>query len=39
MAGNGVALIEAPGDRERNVALHREVWETVSAGIKAVRGR
>ncbi len=39
LSGNGVALIEAPGDRERNVALHREVWEAVSAEIKAVRGR
>ncbi len=39
LSGNGVALIEAPGDRERNVALHREVWEAVSVGIKAVRGR
>ena len=38
LAGSGAALIEAPGDRERNVALHREVWETVSAGIKAGRG-
>ena len=37
LSGEGVALIEAPGDRERNVALHREVWEAVSAEIKAGR--
>ena len=37
LAGSGVTLIEAPGDRERNVALHREVWETVSAEIRAGR--
>ncbi len=39
LSGNGTALIEVPGDRERNVVLHRQVWETVSAGIKAGRGR
>ena len=39
LSGNGVALIEVPGDRERNVVLHRQVWEVVSAGIKAGRRR
>ena len=39
LSGKGVALIEVPGDRERNVALHREVWETVSAEIRAGRRR
>ena len=39
LSGNGVALIEAPGDRERNVALHRQVWEAVSEEIKARSGR
>lgn len=38
LTGEGVTLIEAPGDRERNVALHREVWEAVSAETKAGRG-
>ena len=37
LAGSGITLIEAHGDRERNVALHREVWETVSAEIRAGR--
>ena len=37
LSGSGVALIETPGDRERNVTLHRQVWEAVSAGIKAGR--
>ena len=39
LSGNGTVLIEVPGDRERNVVLHRQVWETVSAGIKAGRRR
>lgn len=38
LTGEGVTLIEVPGDRERNVALHREVWEAVSAETKAGRG-
>ena len=37
LSGKGVALIEVPGDRESNVVLHRQVWETVSAGLKAGR--
>ena len=39
LSGSGVALIEVPGDRERNVVLHRQVWEAVSAGIRVGRGR
>ena len=39
LTGEGVTLIEVPGDRERNVALHIEVWEAVSAATKAGRGR
>ncbi len=39
LSGNGVDLIEVPGDRERNVVLHRQMWETVSAGIRVGRGR
>ena len=38
LTGEGVTLIEVPGDRERNVALHRDVWEAVSAETKAGRG-
>ena len=38
LSGNGTVLIEVPGDRERNVVLHRQVWEAVSAGIKVGRG-
>ena len=39
LTGEGVTLIEAPGDRERNVALHREVWEAVSAGNQSGEGK
>ncbi len=39
LSGEGVALIEAPGDRERNVMLHRRMWEAVSEKIKAGSGR
>jgi len=33
-ATNGPSIIEVPGDRERNLALHKEVSETVLASVR-----
>ena len=34
----GTTIIEVPGDRARNVASHRQVWEAVAASIHASIG-
>jgi 2-succinyl-5-enolpyruvyl-6-hydroxy-3-cyclohexene-1-carboxylate synthase len=31
------AIVEVPGDRERNVALHRGIWDAVAEAIRAAR--
>jgi 2-succinyl-5-enolpyruvyl-6-hydroxy-3-cyclohexene-1-carboxylate synthase len=31
------AIVEVPGDRERNVALHRRIWDAVAEAIRAAR--
>ncbi|MBX5446529.1 thiamine pyrophosphate-dependent enzyme, partial [Sphaerobacter sp.] len=33
VAAPGLSIVEVPTDRERNVALHREMWRAVSAAL------
>jgi 2-succinyl-5-enolpyruvyl-6-hydroxy-3-cyclohexene-1-carboxylate synthase len=33
VAASGLSIVEVPTDRERNVALHREMWRAVSAAL------
>jgi 2-succinyl-5-enolpyruvyl-6-hydroxy-3-cyclohexene-1-carboxylate synthase len=35
LVGSGTTIIEVSGDRQRNVALHRQVWQAVSTGVRA----
>jgi len=35
IAAGGLNIVEVPTERARNVTLHREIWQAVSAGIEA----
>ena len=35
LAGPGTTIIEVPGDRQKNVALHQQVWQAVSTWVRA----
>ncbi len=35
LAGPGTTIIEVPGDRQKNVALHRQVWQAVSTSVRS----
>jgi 2-succinyl-5-enolpyruvyl-6-hydroxy-3-cyclohexene-1-carboxylate synthase len=34
----GLHIVEVPTERARNVTLHREIWQAVSAGIEGISG-
>ena len=39
LASPSTAIIEVPGDRARNVELHRQVWTRVSEAVRAAEKR
>ena len=36
VASEGTSIVEAPGSRERNVALHQEAWKAARAALRSV---